>query len=246
MLIFIGSFALVLFSLVVDKHYIYNLVFYNTTRFYRNRAICLGLHVHGSYQRSIRGKNYYYGKNFRYSHSEEMFDDCRKDSGWLHEPTKFLITAMPSFKPSAIYVDEFRRQHTGSRGLPARLRAICGIDWILRIWAISGTPFADGPAGMSGYLNVMQTTAWNTHPVFKYPVSLSDNFTSSSTAHLATYTIFLCWHPSSQSVGLGLGVNIIVCSLNLIFLILVVCSSVSYSLPPLGLRAAILFISGDQ
>ena len=78
---------------------------------------------------------------------------------------------MTPFKPSAIYVDEFHRQYTDNRGLPGRLGSMSDINWIPRIWAISGTPFADGPAGMRGYLSVMQTTAWASHPDFRYLVT---------------------------------------------------------------------------
>ncbi|KAL9122573.1 MAG: hypothetical protein Q9187_000874 [Circinaria calcarea] len=74
--------------------------------------------------------------------------------------------AMIPFKPSAVYINEFHKQYTGSRGLPGRLAKMYTADWTPRIWAISGTPFADRPAGLRGYLSVMQTSTWADHPDF--------------------------------------------------------------------------------
>ena len=53
----------------------------------------------------------------------------------------------PAGPPSAIYIDEFHRQYIGQKGPPGRLASMNDINWIQRIWVISGTPFADGPAG---------------------------------------------------------------------------------------------------
>lgn len=80
------------------------------------------------------------------------------------------VNAMIPFKPSTIYVDEFHKQYTESRGLPGRLAKMHAGAWIPRVWAISDTPFADGPSGLRGYLSVMQTSSWQDDSDFKYLV----------------------------------------------------------------------------